>query len=244
MSISAFIIARLNSKRLPSKNTAFILGAPLISHLIDRISFSKFVDNIIITTSNEPTDNTLENIAHNKDVLCYRGSLDNIMQRISCAADYYDCDTIIEILGDNPLVHSKLIDDVMEFYIKGNYDYVATVTSEYPLFGLNKKLFPIGIRIQVYSRIVANRFLEFPDYINNSSKHPSSFIYDHPDIFKIGYFEAKGSWAFLNHPDLNFAVNYQKDLDIIRDIFDNCYNVSKNFSLRDVAQYLNINSTD
>ena len=26
--------------------------------------------------------------------------------------------------------------------------------------------------------------------------------------------------------------------------FDNCYNVSKNFSLRDVAQYLNINSTD
>jgi len=52
------------------------------------------------------------------------------MQRISCAADYYDCDTIIEILGDNPLVHSKLIDDVIQYYLKGKYDYCATITSE------------------------------------------------------------------------------------------------------------------
>jgi spore coat polysaccharide biosynthesis protein SpsF len=244
MSVGAFLVARLSSQRLPQKNMLKILGMPMIEQLIRRLSRSKMIDNIILTTSSDPSDDPLEDYANKLKVSCYRDSLNNIMKRITRAAEFYDCDTIVELLGDNPLVHSELLDDVINFYFSGGYDYAATVTSEYPHLEPNTKLFPIGVRVQVYSIKVANRYREFPEYISNSGKHPCSFIFDHPELFNVGYFEAKGSWSFLNQPELNFAVNYQKDLEKIRDIFDNCYNMNKNFSLRDVAQYLNINHTD
>tara|TARA_B100000315_G_scaffold45751_1_gene40558 strand:+ start:410 stop:1144 length:735 start_codon:yes stop_codon:yes gene_type:complete len=242
MSIGACIVARLSSQRLPRKNMMKILGKPMIEQLIRRVSQSKMIDNIILATSSDPSDDLLEDHANKLKIGCYRNSLNDIMKRITRAAEFYNCDTIVELLGDNPLVHSDLIDDVIKFFIKGGYDYAATITSEYSQFVLNRKLFPIGIRVQVYSIKVANRYREFPEYISNSGKHPCSFIFDHPELFNVGYFEAKGSWSFLNQPELNFAVNYQKDLDQIRDIFDNCYDSNSNFSLRDVTEYLGINS--
>ena len=242
MSIGACIVARLSSQRLPRKNMMKILGKPMIEQLIRRVSQSKMIDNIILATSSDPSDDLLEDHANKLKIGCYRNSLNDIMKRITRAAEFYNCDTIVELLGDNPLVHSDLIDDVIKFFIKGGYDYAATITSEYSQFVLNRKLFPIGIRVQVYSIKVANRYREFPEYISNSGKHPCSFIFDHPELFNIGYFEAKGSWAFLNKPDLNFAVNNKKDLTKIRNIFRNCYNLHTNFSLNDVADYLDINN--
>jgi|TARA_Y100000310_G_scaffold310104_1_gene354968 spore coat polysaccharide biosynthesis protein SpsF len=240
MSFGAFIVARLSSRRLKQKHMLEILGKPMIEQMICRVAKSKMLDTIILTTSTDSTDDQLENLANELNIRCYRGPLNNIMERVTGAANAFGCDTIVELLGDNPLVHSELIDDVIKFFIDGGYDYATNVTSEYPLYGLGKQLFPIGIRVQVYSTTVANRYREFPGYINNSSKHPCSFLFDYPNLFDIGYFEAKGPWSFLNKPDLNFAVNYQNDLNRIREIFENCYYVKNNFSLNDVIQYLNI----
>tara|TARA_B100000315_G_scaffold256585_1_gene302834 strand:+ start:643 stop:1377 length:735 start_codon:yes stop_codon:yes gene_type:complete len=241
MSIGAFIVARLSSRRLKQKHMLEILGKPMIEQMIRRVAKSKMLDNIILTTSTDPTDDNLEKLADKLNIHCYRGPLNNIMERITEAANSFKCETIVELLGDNPLVHSELIDDVINFYIEGNYDYAATVTSEYPQYGSVKQLFPVGIRVQVYSTTVANRYKEFPDYINNSFKHPCSFLFNYPDLFNIGYFEAIGPWAFLNQLDRNFSVNYEKDLNTIREIYNSCYNLNRNFSLIDVVEYLNIN---
>ena len=238
MNTGAFIIVRLGSSRLPKKNIMEILGKPMIELLIERVKRSQLVDKIVITTSSHPIDDPLEDLAEKLGVFCYRGSLENVMERINGAAHAFDCDTIVELLGDNPLVHSDLIDDVLKLYNDGNYDYAATVTKEYSLFDMEKIFFSVGVRVQVYSRSTAERYIEYPQYIGNDNKHPCAYIFDHPEVFRIGYLEAKGKWAFMNRPDLTFAVNYRKNFNLIRSIFERNYPEDNNFSLKKVYQQL------
>ncbi len=236
--IGAFIVARLSSSRLPQKAIMEISGKPIIELMIERVRASRMIDRIVIATSIETSDDPLENLANKLKIGIYRGSLENVMERISNAARAYDCDTIVELLGDNPLVHSDLIDDVIRFYQNGKYDYAATVTTEYPISDSDMKFFSLGIRVQVYSRKVAEQWVKYPEYVEGGHKGYGAYMFDHPNIFNVGFFEAKGKWAFMNNPDLTFAVNYQKNFDLIRTFFEKQYPLDSNFSLEKVYEQL------
>ena len=90
MSVGAFIIARLNSSRLTEKNIRRIMGKPMIEMMVERVRAAKTVDNIVITTSSLSSDDQLEELSKNIGVGCYRGSLDNVMNRIVDAAKTYE----------------------------------------------------------------------------------------------------------------------------------------------------------
>ena len=237
MTVGALLIARLSSTRLPQKNILHFVGKPMIQLLAERVAKSKLVSKVIIATSNLPSDDPLEELANDIGLGCYRGSLDNVMERITGAAEKYDCETIVEILGDNPLVHSDLIDDVVELYNSNNLDYAASVTREYIPHSENKLLFSIGLRVQVYSLDAAkkyNCYLEYPD----NGRHHCAYIFDHPDKFSVDYLEAKGRWSFMNRPALNFAVNYPKNFELTKRIYEENYSKDNNFPLELVYEQL------
>lgn len=238
MSTGALIIARLSSSRLPEKNIMKIMGKPMIQLLIERVNRSKLIDKVVITTSSLPSDDPLEKLATQLGVGCYRGPLDNIMERICGAAKAFKCDTIVELLGDNPLIHSRLIDDTTQLFLTGQYDYCATLTKEYALSKELKNPFTLGVRVQVYTADAARQYLDYPEYIANDEKHPCSFIFENQDRFKVGFLQAEGKWAFMNRPDLNFAVNYQKNFDFVRSIFEREYAPDSDFGLDKVYRCL------
>ena len=236
----ALIVARLSSSRLPKKNILPICNIPMISHLIHRVKRSKYVDEIIITTSKEESDDPFIDIARSEGVSIYRGSLEDIMQRVINAAIEAEADNIIEILGDNPLVDYRLIDDVAEIYFKNKSDYSATATVEYPKIDKSKKLFSVGLRVQMYSIDAACRYEEFKNTLSKDD-HPSSFIFNNPDSFKLSFLEATDHWSFLNKPDLNFAVNYQKNFKLISKLFETFYPSNKDFTLNEIFDFLDQN---
>ena len=127
----ALIIARLSSSRLPKKNIIKILDKPMIEHLYDRVSRSKNLSKIIICTSTHPTDDDLEKLCIKNNWDIYRGSLEDIMERQVKAAEKFNIKNIVEILGDNPLVHSEIIDDVIDIHANNKVDYVGNITKEY-----------------------------------------------------------------------------------------------------------------
>lgn len=210
----------------------------MILRLAERVSQSSRIDKVIITTSIDPSDDPLEKVAQAAGVLCSRGSLENVMERICQAAERFNCDDIVEILGDNPLIHSSLVDDVIDYYRNGNYDYAATVTQEYSKRDKRLKLFSLGVRVQVYRRRVAESYVHYPESISNPSAHPCSYIYEHPEDFKVGYLEASGKWAFMNQPDINLAVNYPEDFERTRKIFEQNYPKNSNFPLEWIYSHI------
>lgn len=237
----AIIVARLSSSRLPKKNIMPIVDKPMIEHLIERVGQSKRSLKIIIATSDEKSDDPLQELANKNGIYCYRGSLNNIMQRIVGAANEFNIKNIIEILGDNPLVHGNLIDDVINIFEREKCDYAATATKEYDLLDESIKKFSVGVRVQIYRTKIGQKFNDFPEYINNEAKHPCSFIFDNPEKFSVKFLEAKDDWQFLNKPDLNFAVNYPKNFQFVKSIFETLYPKNQFFCLDEMFKYLETN---
>ena len=80
---TAFLItARLKSTRLPKKVLLKVQGKPLIIHMINRIRHAKNINKIIICTSTNSQDDPLEEIANQQKIDCYRGSEDDVIQRL------------------------------------------------------------------------------------------------------------------------------------------------------------------
>ena len=230
MRTAALIAVRMGSSRLPRKALLPILGKPMIERLIERVRRSSNIDEIVIATTTLEEDDTLEALAMQMGVGCFRGSADDVLGRITAAAAASGCDRVVELLGDNPLIHVDLIDDVIALFENGAFDYAVNVTYEQPHAPPDAARFPIGVRVEVYRPEVIARSAAEATHPHNR-EHSTSFIVEHPELFKLGYMEATGRWAPLRRPEATFAVNHRQNFDLINRIFETCYPLDDNFTL-------------
>jgi spore coat polysaccharide biosynthesis protein SpsF len=221
MKTCVLLAARMGSSRFPGKTLAPMGGKPMVERMIDRVRRARHVDGVMIATTDRAEDDQLEAFAGSIGAGCHRGSADDVLGRITGAAKAADADRIIELLGDNPLVHARLIDDVVDFFDEGQYDYAATVTNEYPHADPEVRRFPIGIRVQVLPRSTLERCEQLATEARHR-EHSTDYIYENPDVFRLGYFQATGSWAALNRPELTFAVNLPENLKMLNALLDYC----------------------
>src|SRR5688572_24179833 len=104
------IIARTVSKRLPLKVLRSIGGEyTMLDFMIKRLKRVSSIDEIYICTSQEDVDDILEDIAIRNNVKIYRGSPDNVIERMLGAGDLADADLIMRITGDNPFTAVEYI---------------------------------------------------------------------------------------------------------------------------------------
>ncbi|MBB54133.1 MAG: hypothetical protein CMF67_07140 [Magnetovibrio sp.] len=237
MTTGAFIIARLSSSRLPAKNIMPINGRPMIDYLVERIRRARSIDEIVVTTSDERSDDPLAEWAANADVGCYRGPLQDIMARLCGAARAYDCDTVVEILGDNPLVDPEMIDEVVELQTRNDFDCAVSITDEYNVKREDLALFALGVRVQAFKLEAAERYIDFPDYIRDDIPE-AEFLFVPENGFKTGFIEATGHWQKLHRPEINFAVNYLKNFQFLEQIISGLYPDKPDFSLPELMAYL------
>lgn len=230
MKTTAIIAVRTGSSRLPAKALLPILGKPMLERQVERIGRAPSIDEIVIATTELDEDDRLEALARELGVGCFRGSEDDVLGRISAAVAAAKPDRVVELLGDNPLVHADLIEEVVAFHADGGFDFSVNVTHEQPHAPPSAARFPIGVRVEVYRpEVIARCAAEATEPANR--EHSTSYIGQHPELFKLGYFQATGRWAPMHHPDLTFAVNYQQNFNLVERIFQTCYRKDPDFSL-------------
>ena len=88
--VVASIEARMSSSRLPGKMLKNIGDKPVIQHLVDRLRNCSTVDDIIIATTVNKFDDPLVDWAENYNVKYYRGSEEDVLQRVIDAHIYMD----------------------------------------------------------------------------------------------------------------------------------------------------------
>lgn len=231
MKVTALIAVRTGSSRLPAKALLPVAGKPMLERLIERVGRAKAIDEIVIATTTLPADDRLEELAGRLGTGCFRGSADDVLGRMAGAVARSAPDLVVELLGDNPLIHADLIEDVVAFHRDGGFDYAVNVTHEQPHAPADAARWPIGIRVEVYTPdVIARCAAETDDPYHR--EHSTSYIAQHPDQFKLGYFPATGNWAALHHPGLTFAVNYRENLELIQRLFESCLPEDENFSLQ------------
>ncbi len=232
---TAILVARMGSHRLPGKPMRLIAGKPMLERLVERVSRAHSISQVVLATTSQREDDALADWAGRLGIGCSRGSVEDVLGRILQASEICKADPIVEILGDNPLVDPALVDAVFERYQVGDCDYVASLTSEYPHAPQGSRCFPRGIRVQVFSHAVLARSEQF-SVEPRHREHSTSFIYEHPGLFRLGYVEARGRWEGVCRPDLNWAVNTDEDFQRVQGIFQRLLPRGIDFGLQEILE--------
>ncbi len=118
----AFIPARYGSTRFPAKPLALIAGKPLIVHVYERVAAAKGLDGVYVATDDE---RIAEAVAHlGAPVILTKLPAHTGTDRLAEAAAQVGLsatDLIINVQGDQPLVHPQSVEDVMRPFME-NYD--------------------------------------------------------------------------------------------------------------------------
>ena len=73
--------ARAGSSRLPGKVLRPLLGVPMLARQIERLKRSARLDQLVVATSDQADDLAIAALCAELDVPCYRGPLDDVLQR-------------------------------------------------------------------------------------------------------------------------------------------------------------------
>ena len=228
MNATALMAARMGSSRFHGKSLADLHGKSMLERMVERIRRARGVGRVVLATTDLAEDDALARWAERMDVGCFRGSASDVLGRLHGAAEAFGMEVIVEMLGDNPLVHSDLIEAALDRFAEGGLDYVATLTNEYPKAPAQMKRFPIGVRVQVFGIDTIRRCAQLATAAENR-EHATSFIAMHPETFRTAFVEADGVFAGMNRPELTFAVNHPCNLDLIRAVFARCHDADPNF---------------
>lgn len=82
--IEVIIQARMGSQRLPGKVMMDLCGKPVLWHVIERVKQSRFIQDIIVATSDRESDDAIENFVVNLGMKAFRGSENNVLSRFFC----------------------------------------------------------------------------------------------------------------------------------------------------------------
>ena len=127
MKIVASIQARLGSTRLPGKVLKDINGKPMLLRHVERLRRSRLLDDVIVATTTNPHDDKIVEFCINNNIAFYRGSEDDVLDRISSMIEERGIDVHVECFGDSPLTDPHIVDEIIGYYLKyqANIDFVS-----------------------------------------------------------------------------------------------------------------------
>jgi spore coat polysaccharide biosynthesis protein SpsF len=125
--IIGFITVRTTSTRLPKKCLLPFGETEVLNHIIRRAN--SYGIEPIICTSTDCEDDVIEKIAVNEGVKCFRGSLQNKLQRWLDCAEYFGVDKFHTIDADDPFFDGEEMKESMELLQKEGLDMVYPTES-------------------------------------------------------------------------------------------------------------------
>jgi len=117
------IPARYASTRFPGKPLALIAGRPLIQHVVTQCQQAKSLAEIIVATDDERIAEVARRFCR---VEMTRADHPSGSDRIAEVASRCDCDAIVNIQGDEPLIDPAVIDNVANALARQEMSTAAT----------------------------------------------------------------------------------------------------------------------
>ena len=206
MKIVASIEARMSSSRLPGKILREISGKPALLWIVERLKMSLMLNEIWVATTLNSADDLTEEFCFKNNINCFRGSEEDVLQRVVACHTIAGTDIIVQITGDCPLIDFRIVDTCIQTYLDGDY---AVVTNSV------KSSYPSGTDVQVYSYDILKEVSErvFDRFVR---EHVSLFFYENPDLYKVKYLDPPLEHF---HPNCRLQLDYEEDLELIQCIY-------------------------
>ncbi|WP_374029720.1 3-deoxy-manno-octulosonate cytidylyltransferase [Bdellovibrio bacteriovorus] len=125
MKIIGVIPARYGSTRFPGKPLVNLQGRPLIQWTIEGAKKSKLLSDLIVATDDERIKAAAEAVG--AKVAMTASELPTGSDRIHAAIQNVDCDVVVNIQGDEPLVTGDLVDRLAQVFVNDPKMDMATL---------------------------------------------------------------------------------------------------------------------
>jgi spore coat polysaccharide biosynthesis protein SpsF len=226
--ITIVVQARMSSSRLPGKVILPILGEPLLFRMIERLRLIKYPVNIVVATSTHQDDDEIQHFCEVKNIRCYRGDLQDLLDRHYQVGVLTMADAIIKIPSDCPLIDPKIVDKVIHYYLANTteYDYISN---------LHPATYPDGNDVELMTAHAlytawqeANRPLEL--------EHTTPYFWENPKKFNITNLRWETGLDYsMTH---RFTIDYYEDYQFIKRVFEELYPINPAFELEDILKLL------
>lgn len=220
---TAILQARMSSSRLPGKVMLQINGEPMIYRQIDRIRQASVIDELIVATSTDSSDDPLVEFLEVKGIKVFRGSLDDVLSRFLEIESETNPTAIIRLTGDCPLVMPELIDKMVVQFYESNVDYLSNTL---------KPTYPDGLDVEVIRPSAFEELAAF-DLSGAEREHVTLGIYSRPTLFKL-----ENYCGSENLSQKRWTVDYLEDLMFVRQIFSAFEGRESTFTFEDVLLLL------
>lgn len=201
--IGCIIQARMNSTRLPKKILKKLDEKTVLDYVIQQTKKSKKIEKMIIATTNLEEDNIIEDFCEKRNIECFRGSVEDVLDRHFQCAKKYSFDPIVRVTSDNPIVDPEIIDLAIEKFQNGKFDMVTTC---------NKRSYPYGISVEVFSFEALKKSWE-ESSLPSEREHVVLYIQNKKNNFKI--------FNLINQKDLtyiNCTVDNEADFQLVKKV--------------------------
>jgi 3-deoxy-manno-octulosonate cytidylyltransferase (CMP-KDO synthetase) len=116
--VLAVIPARYGSTRFPGKPLALINGKPMIQWVCERTAQAKMIDRVIVASDDQRIKDAVENFG-GKAVLTDSNHPTGT-DRIAEAIAGLNCDLVVNVQGDEPLIPPQTLDRLIEDMLANN----------------------------------------------------------------------------------------------------------------------------
>lgn len=156
--IVGMIPARLASTRLPGKVLLDIGGKPMVQHVVERARQSRHLSEVLVATDSEQVRAAVESYG-GRAVMTSPDHASGT-DRLAEVARQTECDLIVNLQGDEPLLRPDIIDAAIEPFLSEAGLRLGTIAT--PITALEEHLEPSAVKVVVDQRGFALYFSRCP----------------------------------------------------------------------------------
>lgn len=204
--IIAITQARTGSTRLPRKVLLTINGQTLLQIHLDRVSKSKTIDEVIVATTDNDTDEPIMKVAQQLGYKCYRGSENDVLDRYYQAAKEANAEVVVRVTSDCPLVDPDLIDTIVNAHLIYGKDFTSNIV---------RRSFPNGMDVEVFSFQALYRAWKEASDITDK-EHVTYYIWKNSDLMGKDIFTAYNVMTDNgnDYSAIRLTLDYQEDFEL------------------------------
>jgi glutamate-1-semialdehyde 2,1-aminomutase len=229
MTTIAIVQARTSSSRLPGKVLMPLEGVPMIRFQLERIGRCNRIDRLVLATSSDPSDDALAEEVSQAGVTVFRGELNDVLERFRACAANETAKVVVRLTGDCPLADPALIDELVEAFHSGGWDYLSNSADDQQL------TVPDGFDVEVFKASLLER-AAVEAQLPSEREHVTPWMRSKDAGLRWGHYR-----HLPNRPYYRVTVDDPVDLEVVQQIAAALHPRNPDFSVDDVIAYLEAN---
>lgn len=205
--VITIIQARMSSTRLPGKVLLDLGGRPSLERMIERVKRAKRVNETVIATTTEASDDPIVEMGRRIQAPVFRGSLPDVLDRYYQCALAHNAEIVVRLTGDCPLIDPDLIDDVVNALQEQQADFACNRLP--PPF---TRTYPIGLDVEACTfAALANAWQNAAE--KHDREHVLPYLYEVPGRFKVIQLHHN-----VDYGHMRWTLDTPEDLSLLREV--------------------------